>query len=395
MSAHLLYNQIKEQLQFSLQEPIRPSSLDRLALLVLGILEARSASPMRIARALHTLGLTTATAESIERRIRRLENDPLLTDAICLHPFIEWRLRFSNPQRLLLLLDPTTQCEHVVMVTVAIWYRGRALPIAWAVWPTNRPLEGKGFWQRIEALLDTVLPLIPKACEVIWLADRAFGTPKFTDMILARGWSFVVRLQGQTRCLDRNGRQKRVDALIHPKRLRGKMRGLVFKKEKWRKLSLACLWGKNHNSPLCVASDLPLGWYLLRLYRRRYPIEALFRDYKSFGWQWELGQVRDLDHLHRLLVGMALASWFTLLAGAELADDILAKKPSGKRRTRPWCGKLSLFQLGLDALRKAILSNVPPPFNWWHLGQLTELNWSEQIYFHHARAFVYPSTVSG
>ncbi len=33
---------------------------------------------------------------------------------------------------------------------------------------------------------------------------------------------------------------------------------------------------------------------LIHLYRRRYPIEATFRDYKSFAWRWEQGQVREL-----------------------------------------------------------------------------------------------------
>ncbi len=125
------------------------------------------------------------------------------------------------------------------------------------------------------------------------------------------------------------------------------MRGHAFKKSQWRANSIVAFWGKAHRTPLCLVSNLPLGWYLIRLYRRRYPIEATFRDYKSHGWQWEKGQVVELVHVERLLVGMAYATWFALIVGTHFADTLLQKKPTGQRRTIPWWGKRSLFAIGL------------------------------------------------
>ena len=301
MSANKLYTQIFQAIDNCVNEAVDSTTRKRLALLVLGMIEAQSASPARIAQAVHRLGLSRAQPDSIERRIRRLENDPEISAVLCFHPFARQRLLWAKGQELLLILDPTTQDDRVYLVTVAVWYRGRAL-LAWAA---NMPLTGDRFWVRIAKLLECVANLLPKQVKVTWVADRAFGTPTFLDLLTAQGWFYVVRVQGHTRCKDRRGREKQIQHLVHPVRRRGKMRGQAFKKKRWRPNSIVAFWGKQHRTPLCLVSNLPLGWYLIRLYRRRYPIEATFRDYKSRGWQWENGQVVDLAHVERLLVGMA------------------------------------------------------------------------------------------
>lgn len=238
MSASQVYHDVYELLDDHLDESVDASSRERIALLVTGMLRAKSASPARIAAAIKELGLSQATVESIERRVRRIENDPELTAATCIHPFAKARLAYGKPRELWLILDPTTQEDRVVMVSVAVWYRGRALPLAWSTWPANQPLEGDGFWVRIEALLDVVAPLLPQGVHITWLADRAFGSALFTDMLTARGWHYVVRAQGQTRCLDRQERTRRLDALVQRPGRRAKLRAQVFKKHGWRDASV-------------------------------------------------------------------------------------------------------------------------------------------------------------
>lgn len=390
MSAERLYNEIYEQLTGCVSAEVDKSTRQRLALLIIGMIEAKSAAPAQIAQAIHRLGLSEAEAESIERRIRRSENDQEISDALCFHPFARQRLLWAKQDKMLLILDPTTQDDRVCLVTAAVWYRGRALPVAWLAWAANTPLEGDSFWVRIAQLLQTVATILPCGVHIIWLADRAFGTPVFTNLVIAHGWDYVVRVQAQTRCRDALGREQQIHQLLQPHRCRGKMRGEAFKKRGWQTNSVVAFWGKRHTAPLCLVSSLPACWSLIRLYRRRYPIEATFRDFKSSGWQWEKGQVADLAHVQRLLVAMAFASWFAIAVGAYQADLWLHRPPSGKRRTRPWWSKRSLFTIGLHFLRRALLGHdtlfLGRPLTDW-----PELNWQEQAYFHQARAFVFAS----
>ena len=390
MPASEVYQGVYRLLQGCLHEEIDESSRTRLALLVTGMIGAKNASPARIASALHKMGLRDAKPESLERQVRRIENDPEISAAICFHPFARWRLLYGKPRRVFLIVDPTSQEDRIFMVNVAIWYRGRALPLAWSTWEANTPLTGKRFWERIEELLTLVSKLLPTDIPVICMADRAFGAPAFIDLLVKRGWHYVVRVQGQTLCQDCTGKTCRVEYLVQMTGQRAKMKGKVFKTRGWRTASVVVFWNGRYRSPLCLVSDLPPDWSLIEYYRRRYPIEAMFRDYKSSGWQWEKGQVKDPDHMQRLLVGMALATWIVLCSGSQVAQEILAKPSSGKRYTRPYEGKFSLFTLGLERLLHCLISDLRFQPQWF-LTDWDSCNWQTQIRNHHAYAFIWAS----
>lgn len=386
MPSDIVLEEIYAELDRHVDAAVDGRSRERLALLVRGMIEAQSACPARIAAALHKLGLRPAQTASLERQIRRIENDPELQATLCVHPFARYHLRWGQPKALVLILDPTSQDERVMMLTAAVWYRGRALPLAWACWPANTPLAGPRFWERVGALLADVATLLPAGIPITWLADRAFGTPAFTDQVAAYGWHWVVRVQGQTRYEDRTGRVQSVRALVRGPGQRAKGRGRVFKKCGWRAASVVALWGRRYTAPLLLVSDLPPDWAVLALYRRRYPIEASFRDYKSSGWQWERGQVMDLAHIERLLVGMALASWLVICVGTQQAEADLQRPPTGHRRTLPYNGKRSLFTLGLQTFAQWVCRLRE---RCWQLTGWHAPNWHTQLYYHHARAFVF------
>jgi len=388
MSAAEVYHHVRSLIEPHLDRQVDESTFERIALLVTGIIQAKSASPAQVAKALSRLQLTGAKAESLERRIRRMENDPELLASLCFHPFARAHLRYGHPSELILILDPTTQEDKLVMVSIAVWFRGRALPLAWAIWPGNTVLEGEGLWKRIERLLAEVAPLMPAHAEITLIADRAFGCPAFIDLLAQYHWHYVVRVQGQTVCRDRLGRAQPVQSLAAYRNQRAKLRGQVFKKNGWRSASVVVYWGKRHQAPLCLVSDLKPDWFLIHLYRRRYPIEAQFRDYKSHGWRWEQGQVKDLLHMERLLTAMALATWIVLLVATWKAQLILAKPPTGKRRTRPWEAKMSLFAHGLELLL-SWLGDAPLPSIPWRLSGWSAPNWGQQVCFHHAKAYVF------
>jgi hypothetical protein len=362
--------------------------LDRLTLMTLGTIQAESAAPAKIAQAGEAMSARGTQAESIERRMRRIVSDKRIDAKSCHQPIVKAILGNSSIEELLLIVDPSLQEDRAVMVSINAWYRGRSLPLVWTIWPANQPLEGAGFWERFDELLTEVQALLPTGVTVTVLADRAFGSPAFTDLVAKRNWHWLVRLQGQTRCRDRCGRQRAVADLIGGKGQRSKLRGQVFKKAGWRDASVVVYWGRRHRAPLCLASDLPATWDLIERYRHRFPIEPTFRDYKSYGFHWEQVQIKNLDHLQVLLVGMALATWLCLLVGALQAAAYLARPPSGKRRTRPWAAKYSLFQLGLRLWHSSFAKGVLPQL-WSALPDWQAPNWSKQLTARHVHAFIF------
>ena len=388
MSEHPLYREIQAVLKQEVSAEVPERTVERLVSVVLGILCGKNASPAGIARAVHSLGLSGASLESIERRVRRFENDAQVSASLCFHPLARAHLQMGKPRELTLIIDPTMQEDKVVMLSVGVWYRGRALPLAWLIWEGNVPLKGDGFWLRVEQTLAQVSSLLPMGIPIIWLADRAFGTPTFTDLLSRYGWHFVVRVQGQTHYRTQTGQEGPISALLARPAQRTKLRGQVFKKAGWRTLSVIVLWGRKYPSPLCLVSDLPPDYALAAHYRRRYAIEASFRDFKTYGFNWERGQVKALPHLERLLVAMALAAWLALMVGTQVALELLARVPSKKRHSRPFLAKFSLFSLGLQRLDQWLHRSTSSCLAW-RLSDWEHSNWFLQLTNHHRHAALF------
>jgi hypothetical protein len=101
----------------------------RLALLVTGLLLARHTALPRLAAQLRRV-IRTAHADSIERRLRRTL---AATDFETSHVFervVRASLRNLAPGHYLVLLDDTQQTTRCTLSTLALAYRGRALPLA-------------------------------------------------------------------------------------------------------------------------------------------------------------------------------------------------------------------------------------------------------------------------
>ena len=75
---------------------------------------------------------------------------------------------------------------------VSLRFRGRALPVAWRVKPTQ---GGIGFEVQ-EELLVAVKRMLPVERPVLLCAGRFFGTPALVNRCVAAGRDYRIRLKG-------------------------------------------------------------------------------------------------------------------------------------------------------------------------------------------------------
>lgn len=349
----------------------------RLAFLVFGVLLSSSIVLRRIATTTALVEQTATHPASHERRLRRTLHDPQLTWAATYARTVRRVLRCPKSGPWVVIIDESGHTERIRALVAALWYRGRALPLAWVVWNGQAPHE-QAYWTDTAALLEQVAQILPEGAPVRVVADRAFGCPAFTDLVSAKGWDWVVRVQGQTRMRLRDGREQALQNLLTAPGQHWDGSGQVFKKAGWRQATVLAYWSAQHRTPLLVVSSAAAGKQLAAHYRQRAAIEALFRDWKRSGWQWEASQVYARERQEQLLVALAYATLLTLCLGEERAGHITVQGPQQGQR-RPWAARDSLFQLGRQRFWERIWQGERTEVVW-ELAHPDAPNWSKECW---------------
>lgn len=351
----------------------------RLVFFVIGVLLAGSIVLRRVASTHTNISLGATKAASHERRLRRILNDPHLGQAAPMYGRVLRRVlrRLPAKQRVWLIIDESGHSDVVRALVAALWYRGRALPLCWLSWPAQTPV-GEHYWRDCQLLLQQVADLFPATQPITVLADRAFGCPAFFDLVVQHGWQYVLRVQEQTRLRQHDGSQQALCQLLSTPGSCWSGTGWAFKKQGWREVNVVAYWRAGCKKPLLLVSNLVASKELVLQYRRRAAIEALFRDWKSSGWQWEASQVRDVEHQAVLILVLALATLLTVCLGEELAEEVLSQ-PQQQGYRRPWYARDSLFRLGRERLWQRLWRGEETEYRW-ELSRFAAPNWSQECW---------------
>ena len=177
MSAPLrVYQQVQAQIKRCAPD-LRITSVRRVATLVVGIAASEACSLRRVGRRVRTMGVSRAQPESIARRLRRTVAAVRLASgagyAALLAEAIAWPA--DTPVPLVLDESATPGGLHVLRLSLA--YRGRCMPLAWAVWPHQQKLAPGAYWRFLEGVLARADALLPPGVRVVLLADRAYDIP--------------------------------------------------------------------------------------------------------------------------------------------------------------------------------------------------------------------------
>jgi hypothetical protein len=318
-----------------------------LAAFSLGVAWAKSCTMSRVAQSLFPLGKLPA----VERRLQRFlanEHVDWHQGSVCLAQWVLPALRGHSARPVVLLVDETTLNEYLKVMTVALAYRGRALPLAWWCYPQNQyPLPQV---ELIDALLGQIAPALPPGVAVLVEADRGLGcSPDLIAAVERRHWHYLFRVQGSVR-LDLGGGRlvsfaqlvPRAGCCCWPQPVR------AFKKAGWVKTRALGYWKVGQEEPWLLLTNSPEA--TTAEYAARAWEEHAFRDLKSNGFNWQKSHVRQPEHANRLWLVLALAyAWILSLGTRVLEEPSLWHQVAHGARPRT-----SVFQVGLRWLDRAL-----------------------------------------
>src|SRR5512143_190368 len=241
----------------------------------------------------------------------------------CWAPWLNWVLAGWSGTHLAIALDATRLGQRFVLLVISVVYRGCAVPILWKVLKAEVQHPWKPEWL---ALLKAVRGRVPPTWRVIVLADRSLYANWLFEGISHLGWHPLLRVNA--------GGTFRPVGWYHWRPFthwvptvnsRWQGRGTAFSAPPTRlECTLLAYWGKGHQEPWLILTDLPpeaaeACWYGLRAW-----IEQGFKRIQHGGWQWQYTRMDDPARAERLWLAIAIATWWLLAVGGEAEAEITA-----------------------------------------------------------------------
>jgi hypothetical protein len=262
--------------------------------------------------------------------------------------------------RVPLLLDWTMHRDRCRSLWVMLPVGGRAVPVAF--WLANNEFGGPGAQREFEdQALRQLANWLPKGRKVVLIGDRGFRGVDRIRFLQQLGWSFVLRVTGDTKVQLPSGKRGRgrpqwvrldtqapaVGQRWHRARVPfGKLDPVVVnlfalrqpllapkavrtnKGKKTDQVATATTW--------FLVTDLPLTLDAAAVYAWRMQIEQTFRDYKAlFGMEQErTGQ--PTQRLGALLWALMLAMALDLAPAAESAESAESAAAPARPQIPAW-----------------------------------------------------------
>jgi hypothetical protein len=181
-----------------------------------------------------------------------------------------------------LALDATPQGHapdgpRLEMLALRLVYRERAIPLAWVCY---RPGEAPApLPDLVTRLIGEVAGLVPPSTRVVLMTDRGLSWPALVDQCRRVGWSFLLRVQRQSRVQTPDGRTQAIGDLAPCPGTRWQGAGCACKDAGWRDVNVVAVWRRGTDQPWLLVTDLPPTWDRCTQYRHRMDEETCQAHY--------------------------------------------------------------------------------------------------------------------
>lgn len=264
--------------------------------------------------------------ESRRKHLQRFLTLSALSLPLFWFPIIQLIIQkeFLKGSRLILTID-RTQWKNNNIFLIAVIYKKRALPIYWQV--LNK--KGSSNLAEQQAIIKPVLRLL-KQYELVIMGDREFHGVEL---------SYWLKIQKSSQKIYFIFRQKQGTNWRKPKGLYQKLSSLgispghqiflsninITKNQGFGRFNLAGYWKRKYNNkiekePLFLLTNLDNCKEVIKLYRQRMGIEAMFKDCKTGGYNLE-GSQANTQRLTNLILLIALAYTASVIKGKSIKNS--------------------------------------------------------------------------
>ena len=328
---------------------LRITQQRNLAWMLAGIYQSRSVQLHRIASKIPGRAKLTSV---VARLMRFVDNR-----AIRVRPFYEpiaqeWlEFQARTTGRIQLVIDGTKVGSGHQLLTVAILFRGRAVPL---VWTWMRSVKGHSSAGKQLALLAYARQLIPVGIPVILVGDTEFEAGQVQRRLDKWHWKYVLRQKASNQIQSAEGEpwQRFRDLITKPGQSVWLDEVLLTLKYALP-VNLLAHWERGEQQPWLLATNLPARQQALQAYRRRMWIEEMFGDMKKHGFDLESTHLRHFLRLSRMTLIVAILYVWLITTGVRVIKNGFRSLVDRKDRR-----DLSVFQIGLRSVERRLTNSL-------------------------------------
>lgn len=335
-----------------------------LAMMITGLLRGRNGQLKKIARAVSY----AHKKESLVERFRRLVKNGQIVPQVEYNPFVLLTLAALSQEKLVLMIDSTKIGGACICLMVSIYYKSRALPLAWVVYKGKK---GHSSQQTQLELFKTVKALLPATNSVILVGDGEFDGSEVVAWFKSETtWQYVCRTD-QTNLIWFQEQWQALNQLALTSGQEGFLREVRFTQaHQVGPLNILIVWNAAKKCHWFFVTNFDTQAEAQKWYRKRFTTETLFSDFKGRGFHLDETGLWIPERVNRLVMVASLAYVFTILLGVEALVS-----GAFRQLVRTDAFYHSLFQLGLiylDHLLNEYLSfpellTLPRPDSFEHV----------------------------
>jgi len=318
------------------------SRMINLSLMVSAIPKAKDLTQHALAAEMPLAAEDTSLAQ---RQRRWLMNEQVDEETIY-QPVIRSFIQAMSHSTIPLILDTTAAGGNCHLLTVALGYQSRALPL---IWRAEKGKRGHTSGDLQVGLLRQLVKELPAEADVIILGDGEFGHVKLLRWLKTQPYHYCLRVAQDTLILY-EGQWRSLDSFdVRSGETLWLQEVYLTESQAFGPVNIFLTWDDNNDRLVPLVTDLPLPQEARYWYTKRFWIEPLFGDIKGHGFDLQTSRLRDPARVSRLMVPISLAYlWLCFLGSLALMTGQAKWVDRTDRRDR------SIFTIGRQWLNRLL-----------------------------------------
>jgi DDE family transposase len=257
-----------------------------------------------------------AQATSLAQRQRRWVKDEQVQERAIYEPVIRPFIQAVSQATMLLILDTPAVGVNGHLLTVALGYQRRALPLAWQAGEGKR---GHTPGQSQVELLEDVTQWLPGQAKRVVVGEGEFGNTALLTYLTQQHWPYVLRIARDTTIWYEQEWQRLDTFELQPGETIWLEQVYLAQTAPFGPVNILLVWDERHQRCVPLVTNFELGEEARYWSRKRPWIEPLFGDMKGHGFDFQTSRLPHPERLSRLMLAVALAYlWLCFLGSVAL-----------------------------------------------------------------------------